>query len=334
MNNSLSASPENSDIQEWQCPYCEQTRQTLRDLREHITDSTDGEHHGVDGLKPTRDIIAYGTDGQEVDRVEGESTEPADPLDSYDKRELIINAWIAADRDPDRKAVQAITGASQQYVSRLVNELESGDIPRETWIDVLDYGLGDELKERLEQYESDSEPAEEEDTSMSAQATVEDIIEDAAKKDRILALHEVAPSIDKKAAADSLGVSYEYVRQIFNDLEKRDPDEWQKLRDGDQEKDLPVELLDAVETRLREDGVLADGSDVGGAYNDDEEPATASHRTQSASMTEIPPVESVKEVRKRMQLLLDQAQHVGNTEAEFVAKKGVEWMDELVESAE
>ena len=331
-NNSLSAAP-GHDISEWQCPYCGQRRQSLSEIRKHITESTESGHEGVDGLKPTKDIVGYGSNGEEVDRVDGVSTEPADALESYDKRELIINAWVAADEDPDRQAVEAITGASQQYVSRLINELESGDIPRETWIDVLDYGLKDELEDRLENYEP-TDTVTKEESAMNAQATAEDIIAESTKKDRILALHEVSPSVDKKAAANALNVSYEYVRQIFNDLEKRDPDEWQKLREGDQKKDLPVELLDGVETRLREEDVLAGWPDECRADGEDEEPATISSRAQPASTTETSSVESVQEVRERMQLLLEQAQHTGSAEAEFVAQKGVEWMDELAKQAE
>ena len=324
-NNPLSATPD-TEISEWQCPYCDETRQSLSEIREHITDSTDGEHRGVDGLKPTQDIIAYDHDGEEIERVEGVSTEPVDALESYDKRELIINAWVAGDRDPDRAAVEAVTDASQQYVSRLINELESGEIPRETWIEVLDYGLVDELRERLEDYE----PAENtEETTMSAQVTVEDIIEESTKKDRILALHEVAPSIDKKAAADALGVSYEYVRQIFNDIEERDKDDWQKLREGDLDEALSPELLDAVETRLREDSVLADTeSETEGEMSD--QPT----RSRSASAEGVVPVEDVLEIRENIELLLEQAQHTENRHAEFVAEKGVEWLDELIDAAE
>lgn len=41
---------------------------------------------------------------------------------------------------------------------------------------------------------------------------------------------------------------------------------------------LPVELLDAIESGLRENGVLAAGLDAGGEDSEDEETAT-SHRT-------------------------------------------------------
>ena len=324
-NNPLSVTPD-TDISEWQCPYCNQTRQTLSDIRKHITESTDGEHQGVDGLKPTQDIIAYGPDGEEVELIEGVSTEPADPIEDYDKRELIINAWVAADRDPDQEAVEDVTGTSQQYVSRLITELESGEIPRDAWIDVLDYGLVDELRDRLE----DHDPAENtEETTMSAQVTVEDVIEESTKKDRILALHEVSPNIDKKAAADALDVSYEYVRQIFNDIEDRDKEDWQKLREGDLDEALSPELLDAVETRLREESVLADTESEA-----EEETSDQPTRSRSASTDGVVPVEDVLDVRARMELLLEQAEYTGGSEAEFVAIKGVEWLDELIDDAE
>ncbi|WP_312908181.1 hypothetical protein [Natronosalvus caseinilyticus] len=324
-NNPLSAAPENSDIQEWACPYCEQTRQFLPEIRDHITESTEGEHRGVDGLKPTRDIVAYGTDGEEVERIEGVPTEPADPLESYSKQEIIINSWLAADRDPDRKAVEAISGSTQQYVSKLLNDLESGEIPRETYIEVLDYGLKNELEERLEEYD----PEDTENTSMSAQttATPEDIIDNSTKKERIIAAHRVSPSAEKNAVADALGVSYEYVRQIFNDIEDREPDEWQKLREGDLEEDPDPELKDAVEQRLREAGALA-------GEREERSEAASREAVSSAQVEGMVPASEIADVRDKIELLLEQAEYTGDEDAEFVARKGLQWIDDLLEQAE
>lgn len=328
-NRGMSAPPDG--ISEWQCPYCEQTRQTLSDLRDHITESAEGEHAGVDGLKPTRDLIAYGTDGEEVDRVEGVSTAPADPIEEYDKREIIINSWVAADHDPDRQAVESISGASQQYVSRLINELDSGEIPRETWIEVLDYSLRDELAERLKNYEESAETTE--DTTMSAQATAEEIIEESSKKDRIIAAYRVSPSVDKNAAADALNVSYEYVRQIFNDIEGRDASEWKKLREGDLEEDPSPELLDAVESRLREASVVTPREE-GTGEAESESTSGLEQRELPASVSGAVSAADVQEVRSRMELLLEQAEYTESSDAEFVARKGIEWIDDLLESAE
>lgn len=309
------------------CPYCEQTRQSLPEIRDHITESTEGDHRGIDGLKPTRDLVAYGTGGDVVERVEGVSTEPADPLDSYSKQEIIINAWLAAERDPDRKAVEAISGASQQYVSRLLNELESGEIPRTTYIEVLDYGLREELEERLEQYE----PEEHTENTMSAQttATPEEIIEASTKKDRIIAAHRVSPSAEKNTVADALDVSYEYVRQIFNDIEKRrDPEDWKKLREGDLEEDPDPELRDAVEQRLIDAGALS-------GQEERESRENVSRERASAGQVEgMVPASEIDAVLEKVELLREQAEYTGDGDAEFVAKKTREWLGELIEQAE
>lgn len=327
-NQERSASPDN--IAKWQCPYCGQTRQNLRDLRDHITKSTAEDHQGVDGLKPTRDIIAYGTNGEEVDRVEAVSTGPADPIEEYDKREIIINAWVSAD-DPDRSAVEAISGASQQYVSRLINQLDSGEIPRETWIEALDYGLRDELAERLTNYEEKPE-APEEDT-VSAQETADDIVDESSKKDRIIAAYRVSPSINKNDAADALDVSYEYVRQIFKDIEDRAPSEWKKLREGDLDQDLSPDLLNAVEMRLRETGAETPRKEDAGE-TETESPPEWEQQKLTASVSGTVAAADVQEIRERMDLLLEQAEYTESSDAEFVARKGLEWIDELLESAE
>jgi hypothetical protein len=326
-NNPLSAASDNSDIQEWMCPYCEQTRQSLPELREHITESTEGDHRGVDGLKPTQDIVAYGTDGQVAERIEGLSTDPAGPIESYSKQEIIINAWLATDRDPDRRAVESISGASQQYVSQLLNELESGEIPREAYIEVLDYGLREELEEQLKNFTPEDNTSE--DNSMSAQSTTpEDIIEESTKKDRIIAAYRVNPSADKNAVADALDVSYEYVRQIFNDIEDRDQSEWQKLRSGDLEEDSDPELRDAVEQRLIDVGALA-------GHEEQESRENVSHERTSAEQVEgTVAAEDIADVRDKVELLLEQAEHTGNADAEFATQKTIQWLDELLEQAE
>lgn len=327
-NNPLSTPSENDEIAEWQCPYCDQTRQSLPEIRDHITESTDGEHSGVDGLKPTEDIVAYGIDGEAVKRVEGASTEPADPIDSYSKQEIIINSWLAADRDPDRTAVEMISGATQQYVSKLLNDLDSGEIPRNTYIEILDYGLKNKLEERLEQYETEENTSG--DYLMSGQTTVamEDIIEDSTKKDRIIAAYHVSSSADKQAIADALGVSYEYVRQIFNDIGNA-PEEWQKLREGDLEEDPEPKLRDAIEQRLLEEGALA-GVSTGNESRD----GVPSDRVSPDQSEGVVATEDIADVLEKVELLREQAEYTADGDAEFVAKKTIEWLDELIEQAE
>lgn len=321
-NSPLSASPENDDIQEWKCPYCEETRQTLQDLREHITESTKGEHRGVDGLKPTRDLVAYGPDGQEVERVEGVSTGPADPIEEYDKRELIVNCWLAGERDPDRKAVEEISGASQQYVARVINELESGEIPRDTWVEAIDYGLIEELEERLEDYEY------QENTMNAELQTAEDVLENTPKKQQIIAAHDVAADgASKKAVAEALDASYEYVRQIFNDIEDRDPSEWEKLREGDLDEEISTNVKEAVAERLRRAGVETGESEL-------DELREEAYSEEMIPEGQAVPVEEIVRVRERIELLREQAEFTDDQEALFVAEKGLTWLDELIEQAE
>jgi len=265
--------------------------------------------------------VAYGPDGQEVERVEAVSTEPADPLEEYDKRELIINSWLAGERDPDRSAVEEISRASQQYVSRVINELESGNIPRETWVEEIDYGLIGELEERLEDYNH-------QDTMNAELQTTEDILEETPKKQQIIAAHDVAADgASKKAVAEALDVSYEYVRQIFNDIEERSPEEWEKLREGDLEEEIAQNVKEAVSERLRRAGVETVESDL-----DELREETVSE--EMILEGRAVPVEEVVRVRERIELLREQAEFTDDQEALFVAEKGLSWLDELIEQAE
>lgn len=96
---------------------------------------------------------------------------------------------------------------------------------------------------------------------------------------------------------------------------------------------MSPELLDAVETRLREESVLAGGSGGTGEGVEEQE-RTSSRPARPASATETPSVERIQDVQEQMQLLLEQAQYTENTEAEFVANKGIELLDELAARTE
>jgi len=322
MSDQITGESRTSEISEWVCPYCDQTRQSAKEIREHITESTDGSHRGVDGLKPTEAVLAYGTDGSVVDRIEGVSTEPADPIEDYDKREIIINAWLAAERDPDVDAVTAISGATRQYVTDLIRQLDAGEIRRETYIEVLDYGLIGELEERLENYES-------EDTTMSTELkSAADIVEETPKKRQIIAAHEVAAdSASMKDIANALDSSYEYVRQIFNDIEEPSPEEWEKLREGDLEEELSLNVKEAVSERLRRAGVETVESELDKLRED---AVSEELIPQSGAV----PVKEIVRVRERIELLREQAEFTDDQEALFVAEKGLSWLDELIEQAE
>jgi hypothetical protein len=178
------------------------------------------------------------------------------------------------------------------------------------------------LEERLDDYEPKEDS---ENPSMSTQtASAEDIVEAASKKDRIIAAHRVSPSADKNEVADALGVSYEYVRQIFNDIEDRDPSEWQKLREGDLEEDPNPELRDAVEQRLIDAGALA-GQEVQESQGN-----VSGERASPAQVEGMVAAEDIADVREKVELLLEQAEYTGNADAEFATQKTIEWLDELL----
>ncbi len=163
---------------------------------------------------------------------------------------------------------------------------------------------------------------------MSAQttATAEDIVEEAPKKDRIIAAHRISPSADKQAVADALGVSYEYVRQIFNDIDSA-PEEWQKLRDGDLDEDPEPELRDAVEQRLVDSGALV-------GEQEEQSEIVSRERASAEQVKGMVRASEIDTVIEKLELLQEQAEYTQNGDAEFVAKKCIEWLDELIEQAE
>ena len=105
---------------EWQCPYCDTTQSTRRDLQNHITNSAEGEHEGISGESPDRDIVAVDPDtGEELDRHErADVVRPSEaPLEGVSKRKQVVYAWLAGNREERPGAYAQITEADRDYCS-------------------------------------------------------------------------------------------------------------------------------------------------------------------------------------------------------------------------
>lgn len=352
----LTAVPD--DVQ-WHCPYCETTEQTLQDIQQHITESTGGEHEGVSGEIPDKEIIATTTDGEEINMHEAMDVIRSQdaPLEGVSKRKQVVYAWLANDREKDADAIAAVTDADRKYAQQILGQIRRGEITQDYWADDLDRQLLRLMEERLEEYD----PTDSEIDSMSQQQeqtqAQEQDGEDMDVPEKTIVLNAVdlaGEDLNRKQAWTALSEAglfssgYEYFRRTYkggldgeHDVEDAVDEQIQSVIEPVLFKAglLDQDTVESEEDVAESDEETVEKKDSGG------EPATAD---PSASTSTSRPAtgggvsaEDIQSVREKADLLREQAEFEAAGEssseirkAEFIAEKTVEWLDELIEQAE
>jgi hypothetical protein len=231
----------------WHCPYCNFTATELTGLRDHITDTIEGEHEGVSGWSPTRDIVATNPAGDEVRQIEGSGKRPDEDhhLDHGEKKKLIINAWVELDKERDIQAIKSIIPVSEQHVSNITKQLADGEIPPEEYRPHLDWDVRDELGERLDEY-YDTQPSNTETAHMSLTATEEEL-ERGAKKKQIINAWLLDQEISPAALDDVLEPGYQHIRRNVQKLNEGriDKEEIENAASEELQSEIKAELEDA-----------------------------------------------------------------------------------------
>lgn len=265
MNNNLSASPtlddltdntddaddadRDDDVEEhtdndstltWHCPYCNYTNTDLPNVRNHITDTIEGDHEGVSGWSPDEDIIATNDDGDEVRRIEGAGERPDEDhhLDHGEKRTLIINAWLENDQERDTQAFASILPASEQYIQRITKQLETGEIDEDEYRAEMDWDIRHELADRLENY------YDQQNTSMSLSTNDDGEVEHGSKKQQIINAWLLDDTLNYTDLADVLPANEQYIGRVFRNLDAGDIDN-DEIEDA-ADKPFQVELMNAL----------------------------------------------------------------------------------------
>jgi hypothetical protein len=231
----------------WYCPYCDYSHSKLTNLRDHITKTIEGNHEGVSGWSPTKDIVATDDNGDIIRTIEGSGERPDEDhhLEHGDKKKLIINAWLELDQERNIDAITSILPVSEEYARRLTKQLKDGEIPPEEYREFLDWDTRSEIGERLEQHYGQQKTQEQH--SMSLEAP-EDELQHGSKKKRIINAYLINPDISPSTLKDVLDSGYEYIRRILKQL--RDGDISQE--EIDEARD--VELQAEIERRLKDIG--------------------------------------------------------------------------------
>lgn len=336
---------------EWQCPFCDETETTLREIQQHITESTEEEHEGVSGDSPDEDIIAIDPEsGDEIDRYERtDVVRPKDaPLQDVSKRKQVVYAWLANAREEDPDAFAAITDADRAYTVQILGQIRRGDISRDYWSDDMDRELLAALEERLETYEPDEDGDDTMSTQQQEPEQTEETknVESVSDKEIIInSFNLLGSDINRKQVWEALtdaeifSSGYEYFRR-----------EYKSAVDGDYseeeiENTVDDQIQSVIEPVLAQHGVLAEPEEEESGTV--EEPEESREPVEPASTTVEEPsvtseggvsVDDIRRVRGQIDLLHDESEalldvddSVGARRAEFIGSKTLELLDDLIE---
>lgn len=331
----------------WQCPYCDETHPTLREIQSHITESASGDHEGVGGESPGEDIVAVDPkSGEEVDRYEStDVVHPSDvPFQNISKRKQIVYAWLANGREEDSDAIATVTGAHRDYVVQVLGQIRRDAITRDYWADDLDHQLLSVLENQLDGYELEAADSETmstqqqpEDDQVSEDEQASEEVEEVSAKTIVINTYDLTgEDINRKAAwkaltdANLLDVGYEYFRRTF----KACIDE--EISDQEMEEATNKQVTSVIEPVLVQHGVL------GAEEIEREEPEHVDQTgtgvdTASDTREGAISVEEVRHVRDQIELLHEESEallevekSVGSRRAEFISSKTIELLDELL----
>lgn len=272
-----SSEPTSGDVVEWQCPYCEQTRQTPHEIRDHITTSTTGDHMGTTGWSAPDDIIGYDANKNIARVIEGftPTTTPQDAQQERGwKKKQVVNAWLARPPHADVDAVKhAIDNRddnhdsiSRQYVYKLLRDLHNDEFAEGEIVDLRDTDLETELGEKIDTFHKQSTQitmSAENQTEKETDAQTEDNKISVPRGEGVTYFYNallMAPDIDYKVLPKVLSTGKEYARR-----------ELKKVRDGtvsaseveaEFDEYIQQEMMDALQMIGELDGLNAEISDT------------------------------------------------------------------------
>lgn len=331
----MTASPSKA---QWLCPYCDERKPTLRDVQNHITESTSDDHQGISGDSPDEHIIGVdpSTD-EEIDRYERtEVVRPSDaPLHGVSKRRQIVYAWLANDQTPDPDVIAAVTDADRKYVVRILSQIRRGEISREYWAEDLDQALLTAFEDRLEDVEE---------TMAQQQETTEDDQVEPSGKDIIINVYALlGDDINRKQVWETLSdagvfdAGYEYFRREYKQAVDGE------IGEDEIESRTDTQIQSVIEPVLASQGLLADGSAATGEASDEDETAGDSANAELDSETVMVdgavPAGDIQQIRSQVALmheesvaLLDVDDSVGARRAEFISEKTLNLLDKVLQT--
>jgi hypothetical protein len=320
---------------EWQCPYCDASEPTLRDIQEHITDSTEGGHEGVSGDSPDEDIVGVDPDsGEEIDRhAHTDVVRPQDaPLEGVSKRKQAVYAWLANGSEEDADAIAAVTDAERDYVVQILGQIRRDEIGREYWEEDTDRQLLATMTDRLAEYDPEETDTMESGEDEGEQEPRED--SDVTDKDIIINTYDLlGDDTNRKQAWKALtdaGIfnsGYEYFRR-----------EYKTCIDGET-SDIATAINDqiqaAIEPVLHHHGLLQGQHDDVDASDDTPDRGVEATSGTPEGGVRVDDVQAVREkveiLHEESDALLDVDDSVGARRAEFIGEKTLDLLDELLD---
>ncbi|WP_439028082.1 hypothetical protein [Haloarchaeobius sp. DT45] len=258
----------------------------------------------------------------------------------HSKKEIIINAWLLAPEAPVKpvaEAVEKVSKISYEYVRRIINEeIKTGAISREEIEEAADLGLQANLRDHLQAMEGTegiemelrtSPPKGWAEDSGGEKSELQREIEalDMPKRVRLINVWQLEPDVDYADAADAVGCTKEYARQVFS-----------KLGDGEISEGMTQDALDSevqelFEARLIELGVIVPQRD---------ELEQGYGTTVSVPDGAVVPAEDVVRVREAVDLLrreavseLEVESNPSTVKKKFVTEEVLRLLDGALEEA-
>lgn len=152
-----------------------------------------------------------------------------------------------------------------------------------------------------------------------------DELDNHPKKIGIVAAYHIDPDVRKNAVADALDVSYEYVRQLFSDMDR--PDGRHRVTDREWETAQDRRVLGSMHKRLRDVGAFEDTEDNSGGGNNEPEPQGNAEREATEDVVPIPVGELDEEIL-RLKHHEESAAH-GDGEREYIAASAREFLESV-----
>lgn len=343
MKRGMTASPS----EQWHCPYCDKSGQTLREIQTHITDSTEGDHEGISGETPDQDIIATNENGDQVDVYEkSEVVRPQDAtLQNVSQRKQVTAAWVVSDdNDIDVDTLAAITDADREYARQILGQIDRGEINREYRAD-LDEQLKNVMRKRIAKHQTNSNRENTDNMATSQpQENMENISSVNAKTIILNTYDLLGDDLTRKPAwkalkeAGIIDTGYEYFRRTYKEAIDGE------ISQADISEAVDEQIQSTIESVLARNDVIETASDIDDATantdsTNEEAVDTTGARSKIASESNDPSasrqvstvkggvaVEDLRVIRDRLELLREQAAFEGGAVCTRYCKGRIYWI--------
>lgn len=265
-----------------------------------------------------------------------EPSESEDVKEDGPKKEIIINAWLLAPEAPI-KPIAEFLNISYQYVWQVIDDLKNGKISQQEIEDTADKGLQNNLKQHFQNMEEMGT------VDMSINETVpnnwtpsqeneeNDLTEEIeslglSKRELLINIWHLDARVSPSEAGTTAECSYEYARQVLNDLDNRE------IPESEVESAVNKEAQELLRAKLIKTGTLKPAPDATAKKS---EPNISPPEDGVVSVAEILRLwDSIDTLRREAIAELEADASATAAKQKFVTEEVLRLLDEALEKAE